>query len=172
VGELATCASRAVGARHTVSGCPTAGRGNRHADVTYLPASQFAENGNLRAVYRLLAEKIGMGESWLLDLSRAFDDAGPIFFDWAHASPKANQIIARHMSEALTRLLHDSKPVRLATHRPETCSIQQIASFSAEGVTGPAACPAHCAGKPDTTYAAQLTADRSRREKDSHLSSS
>ena len=63
-----------------------------------------------------LAQKIGKGEPWLLDLSRAFDDAGPIFFDWAHASPKGNQIIARHMSEALTRLLHDSKPVRLATH--------------------------------------------------------
>jgi len=93
---------------------PAAGIG--HADVTYLPASQFAENANLTAVYPLLAQKIGNGESWLLDLSRAFDDAGPIFFDWAHASPKGNQIIARHMSEALSRLLHDSKPVRLATH--------------------------------------------------------
>jgi hypothetical protein len=44
-------------------------------------------------------------ESWVLDLSGAFDGAGPIFIDWAHVSPQGNQIVARYISERLRRLL-------------------------------------------------------------------
>jgi hypothetical protein len=73
-------------------------------EVSYLPPSQSGQNRELQTVYPLLQQRIG-DQEWLLDLSYAFDDAGPVFFDWAHASPRGNQMIARRIAERLKRLL-------------------------------------------------------------------
>lgn len=71
-------------------------------DREYLPPTPTWDAW-YRKAYAALRAKISDATPWAHDLSKAYDNVGPVYIDWAHVSERGNAIIADHISLLLRK---------------------------------------------------------------------
>jgi hypothetical protein len=60
-------------------------------------------DGWYRTAYAALTAKITDGTPWAHDFSKAYDNSGPVYIDWAHVSERGNAIMANQISLLLRK---------------------------------------------------------------------